>query len=234
MKKQKYALNNSYFKYRRPNDPDTPAEVVSFFKEHGELPFRYEGGNWPYDMVCERQKRRGVIRCQHLTPDATAKRMAQLAKEHGREYRYALDACCGTGQLTKELIGVGFSVDAFDIDPDMVAVHQFMYPGCSARLADFREMNPDIKYSLVVSNPPFDQQIAPEFMAWLANILLPEGRAVLILPKGYMEKSRPRLLAKTLSNFTVLHREPVTGKFAHTNGIFEIVVLESLVDYDSK
>ncbi len=66
MSTKKFALNNSYFKNRRPGDPDTLPEIVTHHKQHGELPFRYDGDNWPYDTVCERQKRRGVVLCQFL------------------------------------------------------------------------------------------------------------------------------------------------------------------------
>ena len=224
---KKYALNNSYFKYRNPGDPDTPAEVVNHLLANGELPFRYDGENWPYDMVCERQKRRGVIHCQHLTPDDAAERMAHLAHMYATQTNSALDACCGTGQITKMLMGDGFEVCGFDIDPDMMAVYNYLYPHNEGETVDFDDLK-DRRYELVVSNPPFDREIAPRFMAWLAGSMAPRGIAVLLLLEGYVDKDKPKALVQTLSCFRILTREPVTAKFAHTNTMCEVVVLEKI------
>ncbi|MDR1130591.1 MAG: hypothetical protein LBK96_06380 [Prevotellaceae bacterium] len=68
---KKYELKNSYFKNRYGNMPDTILEIAQYQKEHGELPFKYDGDNWVYDAFCERQKRKGVYASQYLTPDAT-------------------------------------------------------------------------------------------------------------------------------------------------------------------
>ena len=76
---KRYALANSYFKNRLLIWPDTLCEIHDYLQQHGELPFRYDGDNWPYDALCERQKRRGVRLSQYLTPDATARRIAAPA-----------------------------------------------------------------------------------------------------------------------------------------------------------
>lgn len=68
---KRYALANSYFKNRRLIWPYTLCEIHDYLQQHGELPFRYDGDNWSYDALCERQKRRGVRLSQYLTPDAT-------------------------------------------------------------------------------------------------------------------------------------------------------------------
>ncbi len=233
VKTKKFALNNSYFKNRRPDDPDTPAEVVAFFEEHGELPFEYNGGNWSYDMVCERQKRRGVQLCQYLTPDDTARRMAELARVYSQS-GVVLDACCGTGQITKFLIDAGYDVRAFDCDRDMLALHNLFYPQVEASQGNIRDWQSFYCWSLIVSNPPFDQVAGQEFMSWLLRNIAVGGHAVLLLPNGYMEKTRPRSLVDILACFAMLHREPVMEKFAHTNGNFEIVVLECLTTCTKK
>lgn len=225
MDKKKFALNNSYFKNRRPGDPDTLAEITTYHKQHGELPFRYEGGNWPYDTVCERQKRRGVEHCQYLTPDAAAAEMARLAECFAGEVRHALDACCGTGQITRELLKLGFTVSAFDIDPSMTGVHNYLFPQCQAAIADFRWLT-GMPVPLIVFNPPFDRTIASEFIDWLVASLIPGGRAVLLLPAGFIDKERPKTLAENLSRLKLLDRSTVTVPFVHTKGVFEIVVVE--------
>ena len=223
---KKYALNNSYFKNRRPDDPDTLPEIVTYIKQNGELPFRYDGDNWSYDTVCERQKRRGVVGCQFLTPDRTAARMAELAVEYGDGVTMALDACCGTGQITKYLLSQGFEVSAFDIDIQITEVHNYLYPRCYAVPIDFKNLPAEGKWPLIVSNPPFERTIAQEFMQWLIDSLPSEGRAVLLLPKGYTKKTNPAGLVQLLLRMTVLHSEDMSESFAHTQTPCEIVVVE--------
>lgn len=225
-KMRKYALNNSYFKNRRENDPDTLSEIVSYFKENGELPFNYNGNNWSYDTVCERQKRRQIIRCQHLTPDKTARRIAEIAYEKSPDSAFALDACCGTGQLTGALAEKGYTVVAFDIDPEMIAVHHFLYPECNAQLNDFTGLSGAVRFDLIVSNPRFDAQIAIAFFQCLNKMMTVSGKAVLLLPKGFVDKTRPKALTEGLAKFRVLYREDMTEKFFHTAILGEIVVLE--------
>ncbi len=228
MSTKKFALSNSYFKNRRPEDPDTLSEIVAWYREHGELPFRYESGDlrdWPYDTVCERQKRHGVQRCQYLTPDTVANEMALLASAYATT-AYALDACCGTGQITKALLRHGFHVDGFDIDPDMLAAYNLVYPQCGGHVEDITLPARDGERKLIVSNPPFDRSIAVEFMVWLTKRLAEGGIAVLLLPVGYVDKERPKALVENLSRLQVLHRSAVTEKFVHTNGNFELVVVE--------
>lgn len=231
MAKKKFALNNSYFKNRQADDPETPSEVVSYLMEHGELPFRYDGDNWAYDMICERQKRRGVIHGQYLTPDTTARRMAELATRF-TDVRTALDACCGTGQITGALLGRGFEVSAFDIDLEMLAVHKYLYPQVGAVQGSFGDWRGADTHSLIVSNPPYEMDRITVFMDWLACRLEPRGKAVLLVPSGFIDKTRPRKLAQTLSRFCVLHREPMPEPFERTNTRAEILVLELLENYD--
>lgn len=103
----RYALANSYFKNRLLIWPDTLCEIHDYLQQHGELPFRYDGDNWPYDALCEQQKRRGVRLSQYLTPDATARQIAALAVRYFENDSRIMDVCCGTGQLTRALIAAG-------------------------------------------------------------------------------------------------------------------------------
>ena len=63
---KRYALTSSYYKHRQTGWPDTLAEIYDYLQQHGELPFRYEGDNWSYDAMCERQKRPGVYLSQYV------------------------------------------------------------------------------------------------------------------------------------------------------------------------
>ncbi|MDR1130592.1 MAG: methyltransferase domain-containing protein, partial [Prevotellaceae bacterium] len=50
-----------------------------------------------------------------------------------------MDPCCGTGQLTPELLRRGFEVTAFDVDYEMVETINLLYPELKARQMLFRD-----------------------------------------------------------------------------------------------
>ena len=93
----------NYYRNRAFRWPDTLPEIFDYLQRHDELPFRYEGDNWPYDAMCERQRRKGVHASQFLTPDLTARQMAALAVRYFDNENRIVDACCGTGQLSRAL-----------------------------------------------------------------------------------------------------------------------------------
>lgn len=228
----RYALNNSYFKNRKHNYPDTVLEVVQYNSLYNELPFDYAGDDWLYRAMTERQKRHGVQNSQYLTPDGTARQIAGLTDSFTPKDNKVLDACCGTGQLTKCLLDNKLHVTGFDNDPDMVEVCQLVYPQADFYPYDFREYNrhmenkaPAGKWDLIVSNPPHEQKEIIPFFHWLSETLGDGGRAILLLPAGYMEKSSPRLLSEALKRFDVQHREAMQEPFAHTKQVCEICIV---------
>ncbi len=76
--------------------PDTLPEILDYWQQHNDLPFLYGGDNWPYDVMCERQRRKGVYASQYLTPDRTACQMAALAVRYfdNRGRREPEPVCC--------------------------------------------------------------------------------------------------------------------------------------------
>ena len=75
---KRYALQNYYLR-RNFYWPDTLPEILDYWQQHNDLPFLYGVDNWPYDVMCERQRRKGVYASQYLIPDRTARQMAALA-----------------------------------------------------------------------------------------------------------------------------------------------------------
>lgn len=221
-----YSLNNSYYKNRKDYYPDTVLEIVRYWKEHAELPFSYGGNNWVYDAMCERQKKNGVHASQYLTPDAIADQMAELADNFNPEGMRVLDACCGTGQLSKKLAEHGFHVTGYDSDMEMVNICKLLYPGSEFFQMDFRSDQNPARWELIVANPPHEQQYLPKFMNWLSMALTVTGKAILILPKDYLQKNKPAELVKVLNRFGCTHREDVSARFLYTNSENEIYILE--------
>ena len=125
--------------------PDTLPEVLDYWQQHNELPFLYGGDNWPYDAMCERQRRKGVYASQYLTPDRTARQMAALAVRYFDNDSRVVDACCGTGQLTRALILEGVHPSAilgFDTDAELVDLYAFLFRSCRTADAVSRDRFP--------------------------------------------------------------------------------------------
>ncbi len=214
--KKKYALNNSYFKNRRPQDPSTPFEVF----------------NWLYDCFVEYQKRAGIFNSQFFTPQNTAEELANIAYGYTTdENTRILDACCGFGQITKELFKLGlYQITAFDFDADLVSLYQCALPTIRVFNEDFKDEENikgvrGSKYDLVVSNPPYEVKELTEFLYFLDDVLAEGGIAVLLIPMGFLDKSRPKRLVEILNQFHILNRMPMSEEFARTKIKAEIVEL---------
>ena len=229
-RKNPYALNNSYFKNRLPTNPRTPLECLYYFKQHGELPFDIGGDteHWIYECFVEYQKRAGVFGSQFFTPPATAERMAELAEEYfDIDYGFVLDACCGFGMLTKSLIKRGFRVNGFDINKELLELYN-EYTEC---LSEVRDINAyefqgisDQQFN-IISNPPYEIKECTQFLKLLWDLLANGGTAILLLPKNFIDKDKPKALVEVLQNFNVIHREDMQEDFARTGVKAEIVVL---------
>ena len=222
---KKYALNNSYFKHMKHNYPDTILDVVHYKNQYGELPFDCRDDNWLYEAMVERQKRYGIQNSQYLTPDKTAAQLAELTNNFQPKNNLVLDACCGTGQLTKYLLLNKLNVTGFDNDPDMVEICKLTYPQATFNLYDFREQDSQGRFDLIVSNPPHEQKDITSFFGWLSSALTDDGKAILLIPKGFMGKERPKILVEYLKCFDILHREDMQESFAHTKWICETCIV---------
>ena len=226
---KRYALTSSYYKHRQMGCPDTLAEIYDYLQQHGELPFRYEGDNWSYYAMCERQKRPGVYLSQYLTPDRTARQMAALAVRYFDNDSRIVDACCGTGQLTRALIAEGVHPSAivgFDMDGDMIAIYEQLYPAIDVMQMRFEDI--DFRCENIIANPPFETAECILFFDWLTKVQRSGDYAVLLLPHGFIDKQRPKAIQETMRHFIIHYRTPMQEPFLRTNCRAEIVVMERL------
>ena len=229
--RKRFSLNNSYFKNRTPQMPATPLEVMYYFNQHGELPFDMgsDTENWLYECYVEYQKRAGVYGSQFFTPPATAKRMAELADEYfyyEQGVPQVLDACCGFGMLTKPLLEKGFIVNGFDINSGLLELYN-EYTGCISKQKDINSyLNEDITWKNIVSNPPYEIKECTQFLKLLMDLLEDDGTSILLLPKSFIDKEKPKALAEVLAQFEVIHREDMQEDFERTKINAEIVVIK--------
>jgi SAM-dependent methyltransferase len=216
--------------------PDTILEIAHYEKEHGELPFKYDGSNWVYDAFVERQKYRGVYNSQFLTPDQTCDRLMHFAGKYFTANE-VLEPCCGTGQITKELVKDGYSVTAFDNDEQMIlfcyGFHNKDLENVIFKCCDFRDFDKPNKsgfyrkhHNQIVANPPYELPELTEFLEWIDEMQDYGGISVLLLPKGFIDKDKPKRTFQILSKFGVLEREDMQEEFTRTKTRAEIVVLK--------
>jgi predicted RNA methylase len=227
--KKKLALCNSYFKNRQRNAPSNPFEILEYYKQYKELP--YNNGeiknDWFYDCFIEFQKRAGVRNSQFFTPTKTAERIAEIVFEYAEFDERILDACCGFGQITKALKNKGYEqIEAYDNDAEMVDAY-FNLTGINARVYDFTNEDESFenKYSLIVSNPPYELKELTKFLEFVYEHLNDTGKAILLIPSGFIDKQRPANLVQVLNKFSLKLREPMSEKFERTSVVAEIVVL---------
>src|SRR5436305_7706286 len=62
---------------------------------------------------------------------------SKVPKASGR----ILDVCCGSGHVTRELIGRGYSVTAVDASAGLIAIARRDWPGVDWRVADVRNFD---------------------------------------------------------------------------------------------
>lgn len=226
---KKYALNNSYFKNKRPQDPQTPYEVFVYQEQHGELPYNIElEDGWIEECFAEYQKRNTNYKHleQYFTPKETAKRIAQITDDYTRNDNvHVLDACCGYGSLSKELKEKGFIVSGFDIDNDLCKFYEenIESEALCINFEDYKE-----KQQIVVSNPPYTIKTLTSFLIWLRGILEEKGIAILLIPKNFIDKERPKSTVEAINNFRILYREDMGEEFSSTKIRAEIIVLETI------
>lgn len=232
--RKRFSLNNSYFKNRTDKMPATPLEVMYYFKQHNELPFDMgsDTENWIYECFIEFQKRSGVYGSQFFTPPATAKRMTELADQYFQyknEVPYILDACCGFGMLTKPLVEKGFIVNGFDVNSGLLELYN-EYTGCISKQKDINSyLNEDSTWRHIISNPPYEIKESTQFFKLLLDLLSDHGTSILLLPKNFIDKDKPKALAEVLGQFEVIHREDMEEDFARTKINAEIVVIKKAV-----
>jgi 16S rRNA A1518/A1519 N6-dimethyltransferase RsmA/KsgA/DIM1 with predicted DNA glycosylase/AP lyase activity len=140
------------------------------------------------------------------------------------ESNEVLEPCCGTGQITRELYFTGYKVTAFDIDDAMVEFLKFYYPEFNVEKYDFREYRGT--HNQIIANPPYEQPELTAFLRWILDIQTSGGISVLLLPKGFVEKGRPKELVNILHQFSIQEKEDMREPFLRTSSLAEIIVLK--------
>jgi SAM-dependent methyltransferase len=217
--------------------PANPFEVLEYYKQHGELPYTNgEVTNWFYDCFVEYQKRAGVHNSQYFTPTKTAKDIAWMLKRYAHIDEVILEPCCGFGQITQQILKEGYKcVYAFDNDERMIEACESLFAPNNDHIFreyDYTTGDPLIHtnegYYVIVSNPPYETKELTQFLEYVREKLIRGGHAILLIPCGFLDKTRPARLVQILNDFSIIEREPMEEKFERTGTRAEIVVLQKI------
>jgi 16S rRNA G1207 methylase RsmC len=142
-----------------------------------------------------------------------------------------LDICSGFGMLASVAVRHGHSVTLVERDHELLSDSKFIFEDAIAGDAmhiceDFKNYQPGFSFDVVVANPPFSGNSAVEFLECLPRWLAPHGSAFLILPAGFIIKSRPARIPAALEKFTLLSEIRLPEGFAHTKVNCDLVHLK--------
>ena len=236
---KKYQLS-SYVKITQK----TTLEVVEIFKETNELPFEYSGKNWIYDYEVEYQKRFGVYFDQFHTPPEIVQEFFNTIERYGYDLnKNLLDACCGLGQLALEAEkrrggdNPNYYLHAFDCVDKMIEistyqgleVEKFDFTGDKLWLSNSKGWGSNIKYNIIVSNPPFGRgnSLIKDFLLWAYDYLENDGLLACILPLG-IEKKEDKKWNIIWQKWRIITISPHQNEFYNTKTKTATYIFEKL------
>jgi hypothetical protein len=92
--------------------------------------------------------------------------------------------------------------------------------------AGFREV--EFVENQIISNPPYEVAELTMFLEWILSVQDSGGISILLIPKGFIQKERPKALVNILQQFSVIEKEDMRESFERTAIKAEIVVLRKI------
>lgn len=210
-----------------------PEELIcAAIKRHFETPDQsdIQFVNSPIEMINEMYvewKKRGTVHhCLFPTPLPVAECLAEFAGVTRGDVVF--DPGCGFGNLL--IAAERYGAKAFGCE------YQEWIPRLLAPVVkldiqrgDFLDGYTPPNFSVVLTNPPFGAgyqneadrvDLTTAFFGRLAELCTEETRIAAILPTGFVDKQRPKVLVETFARFKVSKRQPLpAGTFKPLTGI---------------
>ena len=101
-----------------------------------------------------------------------------------------------------------------------------MYPDLIVFQSDFKECN--YRAQQIIANPPYENPVLTDFLEWIDRVQESGGISILLMPKGFINKQKPKRTYDMLSKFETLETEEMREDFDRTKTQAEIVVFRKL------
>lgn len=126
---------------------------------------------------------------QFFTPHEICREMVEMLAPSVSDT--ILDMCCGMGNFFNHLPNL-HNAHGFDIDPNAVTVAKYLYPDADIARCDIRQFRPDVRFDIVIGNPPFNLHFdgCPSqeyYMRKAYEVLNPAGLLMVIVPRSFMQ-----------------------------------------------
>lgn len=232
---KKYTVDYYWKGGAPPQCPQNTSQALAYYIQHKEWPFTLPNPEAPlveqyYAAKISHQKRSGVWADQHFTSPINANFVFDQMFVPSVRGKRLLDACSGFGMLASGAVRHGHSVTLLERDYELFNDAMLIFADASNEAVhiceDFKNYWPSTPFDVVVSNPPFSSNSGVEFLEQLHHWLVPRGSAFLILPQGFIKKTRPARIPSALEKFAVLWTTDLPDEFAHTKVKCELVHLQ--------
>ncbi|WP_195594689.1 N-6 DNA methylase [Bacteroides fragilis] len=135
------------------------------------------------------QAKKEIEMGQFFTPHEVCRQMVGAIAPEPNEL--VLDMCCGMGNFFNYLPNQ-YNAYGFDIDRNAVKVARHLYPHANIQTADICAYTPEVKFDIVIGNPPFnlyfDGTLSQFYYTnkayWMLN---PTGLLMMIVPCSFLQ-----------------------------------------------
>lgn len=135
------------------------------------------------------QAKKEIEMGQFFTPHEVCRQMVEAIAPEPTEM--VLDMCCGMGNFFNYLPNQ-YNAYGFDIDRNAVKVARHLYPHANIQTADICTYTPEVKFDIVIGNPPFnldfDGTLSQFYYTnkayWMLN---PTGLLMMIVPCSFLQ-----------------------------------------------
>lgn len=135
------------------------------------------------------QAKKEIEMGQFFTPHDICRQMVETIAPEPTDM--VLDMCCGMGNFFNYLPNQ-YNVYGFDIDRNAVKVARHLYPHATIKTADIRTYESDVKFDIIIGNPPFNLDLDGTLSQfyytnkayWMLN---PTGLFMFIVPCSFLQ-----------------------------------------------
>lgn len=151
-------------------------------------------------------------KAQFFTPKLLVEKILEEA-EIDFNNKIILEPSCGDGAFIEELIKSNNEIYAVDKDKEKIKIIKEKYQNVQTITKDFLQYNPEIKFDIVIGNPPFNLPTKQEyvdstegFVSHAIDLVKEDGYVVFILPNTVLRNKKYQILRKKILESTEIYK----------------------------